>query len=1012
MKIPHFHEDAAQLHIGTLPPHAYFIPFSSIEAADAADGDRSKSDRFLSLCGDWKFSLFANPESVPSAVTGADFAPDGFDTLPVPSVWQCHGYGQTQYLNFRYPIPFDPPFVPQDNPCGIYLRDFTLPEAEDGARYVLCFEGVDACFYVWLGGAFVGYSQGAHLMHEFDVTSFVRAGRNRLCVAVLQWCDGTYLECQDKFRQSGIFREVYLLTRPEKHLRDYVVRTALSPDGGADVSLTPDCPDDLPLRLTLLPPAGSPGAPLPLQAGPDGAYTCHVENPLLWNAEQPRLYTLRIEAGGEVIHEPVGIRALTVENGVVRLNGVAVKLYGANRHDSDPVVGAAVDRAHMLRDLTLMKQHNLNAVRTSHYPPAPEFLHLCDRLGFYVVDEADVEAHGTGEVYHGWEQKSLLAELPAFEEAFLDRVRNMVLRDRNRPCVLCWSMGNESGYGRNIDRAARWAKATDPTRLVHYEGKEEQSVYTDDPEALDLYSVMYPAPAFLDEYAADPRRKKPLFLCEYSHAMGNGPGDLEAYHSRIERHANIWGGCVWEWCDHAAILSRDAAGRPHYGYGGDFGETLHDSNFCVDGLVFPDRTPHTGLLEYKNVLRPFRAAVVDGALRVTSTLDFLSFNDCATLSLSLEHDGASVWEKQYDALDLPPRGEISLPLPPLPFSPGIDVLLVRAFSRGTPSLPAGHLLGFDALVLREDPAAFAAPQPPLRAAVQVQQREDAFLLRGPRFLYRFDRRTGMFASLSYDNVPLLTRPMAWSIWRAPTDNDRNPAADWRAAGYDRTTTRVWDCRWTARPHGEIEITYQAAVTAAAVQRILTLEVRWVVFPHGRITLSVAARRDPKLPYLPRFGLRLFLPRAMDALRYFGRGPVESYEDKRHASRPGLFASTVDAQYVPYLRPQESGGHVDCRYLRVTDREGQGLCVSDGRFCFSALPFTAEDMTRAAHNFELVPCGETVLSVDYRVSGVGSASCGPALDPAYRLDETEFSWSVTLSPAALWENPPQPLPSGR
>ncbi|MDR1438573.1 MAG: hypothetical protein LBJ10_00720, partial [Clostridiales bacterium] len=702
MKLPGYHEDPSTLHVGCEPPRAYYVPFESKEAA--LSGRREDSKRFLPLSGDWRFRYCASPHEVGDAfwdcalgapapgigqpggsAPGCGASPvggaDGFASIKVPGCWQTQGYDRHQYTNVKYPIPCDPPFVPDENPCGAYAREFELSAGDAGGRLYLNFEGVDSCFYLWVNGHFAGYSQVSHSTSEFDITGLAREGRNTVAALVLKWCDGTYLEDQDKLRMSGIFRDAYILARPAGHVRDLSVETKLAGDlSSAEISLALEWAEDAGGRAgdagaacgewagtgdaggrragsaagaktatcALLDPSGR---EIASRQGARGGAAFTVGAPLLWSAESPNLYTLVIDTGDEAISQPVGIRRVEAKGGVLYLNNANIKLKGVNRHDSDPVTGCAISEGQLLRDLALMKRHNVNAIRTSHYPNAPWAYQLYDRLGFYVIGESDIESHGAMAIY-GAKCEGSYFELTGkdhsygafcfderFGEAMLDRVRRNVISNRNSPSVIMWSLGNESGYGPNLERAAAWARAYDPSRLVHYEGSiAEMDGHSNDVSSIGVYSRMYAPVEAIEKYFGERMLSKPFIQCEFAHAMGNGPGDLEDYYRLIYKHDGFAGGFVWEWCDHAAYMGRTADGRDKYFYGGDFGEFPHDGNFCMDGLVYPDRRPHTGLLELKNAARPLRALRYDGAsgaLELRNTLDFTNAKDALAVRLSV-----------------------------------------------------------------------------------------------------------------------------------------------------------------------------------------------------------------------------------------------------------------------------------------------------------------------------------------------------------------------------------------
>ncbi|MBQ2953542.1 MAG: beta-galactosidase, partial [Clostridia bacterium] len=897
--------------------------------------------------------------------------------------------------NARFPIPFDPPHVPWDNPCGLYTRTFDWA-AEQGETATLHFEGVDSCLYVWVNKAFVGYSQVAHSTSAFDVTDFVHEGENHIAVLVLKWCDGTYFEDQDKFRQSGIFRDVYLLRRSESHLTDYFVHTDLADDfASADVRVDIEKTGNAPIAWQLL----DAEAQVIAQGESEGDIAFSLDNPHLWNSEDPYLYTLLMHCGDEWIAEKIGARKICVEDGVVKVNGVAIKFKGVNRHDSDPLVGSAVGLAEMRRDLRVMREHNVNAIRTSHYPNAPEFLKMCDEYGFYVIDESDMECHGV--VCIGMptflESYNALANDPAYEAVFVDRVQRCVIRDKNRPCVVLWSMGNEGGTGCNIDAALKWTKNYDPSRLTHYERAsfppEGQEINKHD---LDTYSRMYASIEEMDKQFAEKSIDKPYILCEYCHAMGNGPGDLEDYFQCFHRHEGHCGGFIWEWCDHAIYTGRTPDDRKKYFYGGDFGEKLHDGNFCMDGLVYPDRRPHTGLIEYKNVLRPARVVEADlekGLFTLWNTLDFTNLKDAIRMVYTVRQNGQDVYTAHVPAelLDIAPhaRREIALPLPEgltAPYAVHFSEYLLMPDAL----VPAGHLVGEDEVGRQE----YAAPaMAESTAPVAVKETPRHLILTGEGFRYVYNKTTAAFDEMVYGGRALLTHPMGWNIWRAPTDNDRNIANKWRDEHYHFRYGRGYAPTLTQQDGGWL-IEADLAIVTAYLPAVVRGKVQWLVKPNGEITLTCDAERRENDPFLPRFGLRLFLPKAMDQITYFGYGPYESYIDKRRSSFRHLYSAKVADLHEDYIKPQENGSHYDCSMVQAADADVM-LQVTGESFSFSASPYTQEELTKKKHNFELEKCDATVLCVDAYQSGIGSNSCGPALAEAYRVPR-EMHFACTFS----------------
>lgn len=991
MNFPLYHEDIGHLHVHTLPNRAYFIPYA--DAASALQDDRTQSQRLTMLSGIWNFGYYDSFLDLPEDFFSPAAAPD---TIPVPSVWQCHGYDTHQYTNVRFPIPYDPPHVPHENPCGLYTRTFQWTP-EEGSRATLHFEGVDSCLYLFVNQQFVGYSQVSHSTSAFDVTDYVYAGENELAVLVLKWCDGTYFEDQDKLRMSGIFRDVYLLQRSRNHLTDYFVHTDVNDDfRSASIRVELEREGSFPVRYQLLDADGE--EVLTGETEGDIAFT--LQDAHLWNSEDPYLYTLLMDCGDEWICEKIGVRDIRVVNGIVTFNGQNIKFKGVNRHDSDPIHGAAVTMEDMLLDLQVMKAHNVNAIRTSHYPNAPEFMKLCDRFGFYVIDESDMECHGVtalGLPTH-LESYNALANDPVYQEVFVDRAQMNVMRDKNRPCVVMWSMGNEAGYGVNFAAALRWTKHYDPSRLTHYERAsfppEGEEINR---EALDTYSRMYPSIAEIDRYFDEQICDKPYVLCEYCHAMGNGPGDLEDYFQCFHRHDGHCGGFIWEWCDHSIYMGRTADNRKKYFYGGDFGESLHDGNFCMDGLVYPDRTPHTGLMEYKNVLRPVRIVGYDlhkGQFILWNTLDFTNLKDAVCVTYTVRQNGQDVYtaEIPQELLDIEPhaQAEILLPLPE-----GLSGAFAVHFQTyqlyDEPLIPAGHLLGEDEAGRQE----YDAPTvPSCQSDVSVRETNRQVIFTGKDFRYVYNKTTAAFDEMVHGGCTLLEKPMHWNIWRAPTDNDRNVQRQWMhkrynfacAHGYDVTLTHT-ETGWT--------LTQDYAIMAPSQPAVVRGKVQWQILSNGQITLNTEAHRRPQDPFLPRFGLRLFLPKAMDQVSYFGYGPYESYIDKHQASFRNLYATSVAALHEDYLKPQENGSHYDCSFVSVAS-DVCTLQITGDSFSFNASPYTQEELTHKPHNFELEKSGYTVLCVDSATSGIGSNSCGPELAPEYQIPEAmHFSCTFSL-----------------
>lgn len=1002
MNIEQFHENQRVLHVNTEANRAYYIP------------EKNGVKSIISLNGEWDFEYYRSIYEV-----GDDFYNHKLHhTIPVPSCWQNHGFDTHMYTNVRYPFPFDPPYVPDENPCGAYVRTFEWNE--EGQRAFLNFEGVDSCFYLWINGIFAGYSQVSHSTSEFEITKYLTDGENSIAVLVMKWCDGSYLEDQDKLRMSGIFRDVYILKRPKEFVRDYFIRTAIEGDS-AHISIDVEV-------------SGNPGISYEL-------YDCgnkliekkdvpefFIKNPCKWTAETPYLYTVKIKTDDEEITDKVGIREVKVDNGVITLNGAPIKMKGVNRHDSDPVTGYTISREQAKKDLRLMKQHNINAVRTSHYPNAPWFLGLCDEYGFYVIAEADIEIHGTSAIYGGSQANTfgLLANDPKWSEAILDRVQRSVIRDKNHASVIIWSLGNEGGYGVCFEEAGKWVKNYDPSRLTHYESSLWQMPgHKNDTSMLDICSTMYADYEWIDNYFKAPgnhvwknreenvcggshheagywvdldtvelpddekrelSRVKPYIQCEFAHAMGNSPGGIKEYIDQLYKYDGFSGAFVWEWCDHAVYMGEEN-GKAKYYYGGDFGEYPNDGNFCMDGLVYPDRTPHTGLLEYKNAISPVYIGEYDAdtnSVTLENRMDFLRLSEYAIVEISCTKDNKSVEITDFELLPHE-RKRVAIP-----FSSENELLVMINIRQkfNTQFIKAGDVLGFRQIVINEKNNIL--PVKNLYGEVYMEETLDSVYIQGEDFSYIFNKRKGLFESLKKSDSQIIKKPMEWNIWRAPTDNDRNIRTKWELAGYNRIMTKVYRCT-VIKDTGRISIKCCVGITAVSQRKLADMDVVWDVYSDGTVDVSADVIKGKDLPPFPRFGLRLFLSDDHDQVEYFGYGPNESYEDKNLASYFGVFSCDIRDMHEDYIKPQENGSHMRCRYVSV-----DGITVTaDKPFSFNMSKYTQEELTEKKHNFELNESGYTVLCIDYKQHGIGTNSCGPEPLKQYSFCEEKFGFKFRI-----------------
>jgi len=1027
-------------------PTALGIPFADVESARS--GERGLSPYFQLLNGMWEFRYSLTPWDVPEGFYLEEYDASGWESIPVPSSQQMLGYGKPNYTNVRFPFPCDPPRVPDENPVGSYRRRFYVPRTWLARRIHVVFEGVNAAFHLWVNGRFIGYSQGSRYPAEFDITDAVRPGENLLAVNVYQFCAGSYLEDQDMWRLSGIFRDVYLKAHAAFGLRDLCVRTVFDshyqdanlnltlyvanrerPDhhvgapqaaaqGKAEVLLF-DAAGNLVIQERVDIPGLAPGKEQPFDL------SFPVPSPAKWSAEEPNLYTLIVSVRNEanetmeVYRSRVGFRQVEIKDGVFLINGRPVKLRGVNRHEMHPDLGQAVTLESMIQDIKLMKQHNVNAVRTSHYAPHPVWLDLCDEYGLYVVDEADLETHGFGTA---GAKVTWPCDDPAWEKAFLDRAERLVQRDKNRASVVIWSLGNESSFGPNHVAMAKRVREIDPTRPIHYEPARNH-------ESVDIVSIMYPGGwrRVLDWFDdleeagkdADPR---PFFLCEYAHAMGTGPGSLKDYWDIIERYPRLMGGCVWEWADHG-IRQRTESGVEWFAYGGDFGDHPNDGNFCIDGLVSPDRRPHPGLVEYKYVIQPVRVDAADLERGLVTIKNMYDFRSLAHLKgrWVLREDGRAIQQGELPELNLPAKSEtqVSLPLQKPVLKPGAEYHLELRFVLKEDCLWAesGHEV---AAVQFEMPWRAQAVSPMPRASffpLRISDGESRTLrVSGSDFDLAFDRCTGRLVSWSHRGRSLLLRGPEPHFWRAPTDNDAiqghgADAHEWRRAGLDRLergTIRVeYDERMTMSEAFTFEV--EAVHGARSLIPAAWTKTVYTVFGSGDIVIELHVRPNEalNLDSFPRIGLQVILPREFDRLSWFGRGPHHSYPDMKESALVGLYSGTVQEQFEPSIMPQENGNKMDVRWAALTSVRGYGLVVCGmPTFNVSAHHYRTEDLTQARHHHELVERDETVLNIDYAQNGLGSRSCGPGPLNRYRLRPEPVVFRVRLKPFDTAEISPE------
>ncbi|MFG1811057.1 glycoside hydrolase family 2 TIM barrel-domain containing protein [Streptomyces sp. NPDC049040] len=970
-----YYEDMAP-GTGALPPRAW----SAVSDA-----------RRVGLGGAWRFRLSATAEAEDDSFARPGYDAAHWDVLPVPSHWPLQGHGLPAYTNIRYPFPIDPPHVPTENPTGDHLRMFDLPDDWPGGAAVLRFDGVDSCARVWLNGTELGTFKGSRLPVEFEVGELLQPQGNVLAVRVHQWSSGSYLEDQDMWWLPGIFREVTLIERPEGAVGDFFVHCGYDHTTGLG-TLRVDCE-----------PGGTVTVPeLGLDIPTGEPVTVAVEP---WSAELPRLYDAELATEGERIPLRIGFRTVAVEDGVLKVNGRRIAFRGVNRHEFDPDHGRALDQETMRDDLLLMKRHNINAVRTSHYPPHPAFLDLCDELGMWVIDECDLETHGFEEV--GWRGNPVADE--RWTPALLDRAARMVERDKNHPSVVMWSLGNECGTGAGLSAMASWIRDRDPARPIHYEGDLSCA-------DVDVYSRMYAdhaeseligrraEPPLADAESDKRRRDMPFLLCEYAHAMGNGPGGLAEYQRIFDTYERCQGGFVWEWIDHG-LRRRTADGTAYFAYGGDFGEELHDGNFVCDGLLFPDRTPSPGLVEYKKVIEPVRIEGDPGrgVVTVTNRHDFADLSGLV-FRWSYEVEGVVADSGRFTVPATGPGESALLELPALPHSPGGGEAwwTVRALlAEDTAWAPSGHEVAWTQFAAADQGvggrAHLGAPHSPRLA-------EGGMIVLGPG---TFDAASGALRYLGNAQVhaPRL------DVWRAPTDNDRGMPwfadsqleGQWRESGMHRMQQRV-----VGVAVGGDALTVTTRVAPAAADHALRTVYTWTASGDRlRLDVAVTPEGDWRLP-LPRLGVRIGLCPTLDSVEWYGGGPGEAYPDSRTAARVGRWRSSVDALQTPYVRPQENGARADVRWAELRRADGSGVRIEGApAFWLTARPWSTEALDAAEHTYDLEHSDTLWVHLDHGLHGLGSASCGPVVLPGFRLDAApaDFSFTFVRLDAA------QPSPDG-
>ncbi|ASN06284.1 beta-galactosidase subunit alpha [Virgibacillus necropolis] len=999
-------EDIRITDINRRNPRAFFHSFPTRQAA--ITGDPAYTHHFKSLNGMWNFLFLPAPEYSPSGFEKTDFDDSEWDLTPVPCNWQMQGYGNMHYSDLWYNFPIRPPYVPSDNPTGIYKRTFQVEEDWLKEDVILRFHGVDSAFHIWLNGKEVGYSKAARVTSEFDVSSYVKPGKNDITVRVYQWSDGTYLEDQDMWWLSGIFRDVELFTQPKNGLEDFKIDTVLLDHyTKAEMKITGKMrgtSDGLTVAYELLDNYQKTITSGEKQLNESFEIIETINQPKLWSAEAPEIYTLLLYIHSsedliEVIRQQVGFRQVEIKGRTFTVNGVAIKLKGVNRHDFNPATGRVVSKEDMLNDIRLMKQHNINAIRTSHYPNAPYLYELCDQYGMYVIDEADIECHG----FELTNNYSWIADDPKWEKVHIDRLVRMVQRDKNHPSIIMWSLGNESSFGHNFRKMANVCKDMDPSRLVHYEGDTKA-------EVADVYSTMY---TWLEH--PDKNRKtlqtiaettsKPHVHCEYGHAMGNGPGGLKEYQELVYQFEHLQGGFIWEWFDHG-IQTTDENGNVYYRYGGDFGDDPTNGNFCIDGLLMPDRTPSPALKEYKKVIEPVHTKVVDlesGKLLIENKYDFINLNHL-TLHYAIVKDGESLQTGSVELTDVPARTYKEIVLDyDLGFlkEAGTDYYLTIFYVTNVDLLwvKCGHELAT---------AQFKLPiQTPIlpflpTGELHVQESTHRLLITGNDVEVRFDKINGQMTSWKKSGVQIVEHGPKLQFWRAPIDNDMYLLKDYKEKYFMHIWHEMVENVSYKIEENNVTVTVETVNGTTNAEWYYECQYEYVIYANGDILFSVAGtpggvlENTPEM--IPRIGMEMQVNKECNHVRWYGRGPGESYIDSKQANLFGIYQNTVDGLFTNYVHPQENGNRTDIHWVRLLNHHGLGLIATatESTFNFSASYFEVQDLEKAKHTIDLKKRNYIVLHLDHKQNGLGSNSCGQNQLEKYRCKIEPFQLKLKLS----------------
>lgn len=991
-------QDPKQIRINALPPHAWFLPLTETE--DDLPFWPEDSPRVKSLNGQWDFFFLDSHHRVAEFLQEPQNVPHQRSMLQVPGCWELSGFDRPQYVNYQYPFPVDPPHIPNGNPTGVYQRKFDVPPSWQDQSIFLTFLGVSSAYEVYVNDEFVGASKGSHLISEFALNPYIKDDASQdITVIVYKWSDGAYLEDQDMWRLHGIFRDVYLTARPKTHLQDVHVHADFDPltgSGSLGIDFVADSPASIPMTLSLFSPVGQQLFSETHQS--DSTFDKEIKDILPWSAEVPSLYTLWIETGNagtpgyEKIGFQVGFRRIEIRDQQLWLNGCSIKLKGVNRHEFDPDRGWTLDRKTMEKDVRLMKQYNINTVRTSHYVNHPCWLALCDQFGLYVMDEADLETHGfqlTGD----WSE---LSNDTNWQEAYLDRARRLVEPDKNHPSVLFWSLGNESGLGKNHQAMADWIRMKDPGRPIHYEGAGTA-------ELVDVVSEMYPSIKTVQMAAADEDDPRPYFLCEYAHAMGNSPGSLKEYWELIYQHPRLIGGCVWDWVDQG-LRKTAPNGETFFAYGGDFGDEPNDGNFCINGLVNPDRIPHPGLIEYNYWLQPIAVKSVDsedGTFLLENRYQFRDLRHLEAL-YRIKEDGAIVKEGTLEVADIQPGQTRECHLPDLSLSfPGDKEIWFETrftLKEDTSWALAGHTIAQTQTLLREGAPSVANKARPVSGLQYDTAQENAHQITITNGTQRFliNKITGEMDAWQCGDQEILQSPLRLNIWRAPTDNDVLIAKEWRFDGLDRTRNL---CRAVELQEEEntLQVRVEGLLGADGHKPHSQYDITYTFQTDGNLRITLDYTPINLLTRLPRLGFKAQLHPTIDQVAWYGRGPQENYPDRKSSAFVDTFHSRIRELFHLYIRPQENGNRSDIRWLDLqTGEKAHCRIMGQPVFNFSAHRVTLENLTEAEHTNALVWEESPTLYLDLAQTGLGSNACGPDTLREYRLEPKPYHFCLIFS----------------